>query len=71
MRQYVIFSNMILFNISVKMIGMKNVKLVKKKCICTNFDQFKALSWPYLYRFMFFLRKAYLFHRFRSFNQLR
>ena len=30
MRQYVIFSNMILFNISVRMIGMKNVKLINK-----------------------------------------
>lgn len=31
MKQYVIFSKFIFVNISVKMIGMKSVKLVKKK----------------------------------------
>ena len=32
MRQYVIFSKLILVNISVKMIGMESVKLVQKMC---------------------------------------
>ena len=62
MRQYVIFSNMILFNISVKINDWyEKCEIGKKKSICTNYYQFIAFSWPYRYRdfirYNFFFRK--------------